>query len=190
MKYERAEIVEKAAHVFWEKGYLGVGMRDLQVALDMRPGSIYAAFGNKDGLFCEALDQYAEQSFSCFTNIENAKDVLASLRTFFESVLIVQDKPNYQQRCFLLNTLGVSHALSPELASHADDLMNQTLTHFAAILEAAKNNGEINEDKATVQWAKWLQAQFIGLRVISSASPNNNDVEWQLDAIFDALASR
>ncbi len=189
MKYERAEIVEKAAQVFWEKGYLGVGMRDLQVALDMRPGSIYAAFGSKDGLFCEALDVYAQQSFRRFEDIANSDSVLVQLRRFFEHVLFNDEQPDYQQRCFLVNTLGISHALSRELAEQADVLMKQTLTHFVAMLSAAHQNGEITEDKVNIHWAKWLQAQFIGLRVINSASPQSTDVTWQLNALFDALSS-
>jgi len=36
-------------------------LKDLEQTLDMRPGSIYAAFGSKAGLLCQALDRYSEE---------------------------------------------------------------------------------------------------------------------------------
>ncbi|MCT7654735.1 TetR/AcrR family transcriptional regulator [Oceanimonas sp. NS1] len=39
-------------------------MRTIQAAIDMRPGSIYASFGSKEGLFQEALTHYARSSRS------------------------------------------------------------------------------------------------------------------------------
>ncbi|MFQ3219797.1 MAG: TetR/AcrR family transcriptional repressor of nem operon, partial [Paraglaciecola sp.] len=41
-KFDREEVLEKAKNLFWEKGYLGTSTRELQNAIDMRPGSIYA----------------------------------------------------------------------------------------------------------------------------------------------------
>ncbi|MDC9612019.1 TetR/AcrR family transcriptional regulator, partial [Pseudoalteromonas sp. GABNS16H] len=37
-------------NLFWERGYAGASMKQIEQALDMRPGSIYATFGSKDGL--------------------------------------------------------------------------------------------------------------------------------------------
>ncbi|MGB0944737.1 MAG: TetR/AcrR family transcriptional regulator, partial [Marinomonas sp.] len=62
MKYDRALAIEKATQLFWKLGFQATKMRDLQEELDMRPGSIYAAFGNKEALFKICLLNYAEQS--------------------------------------------------------------------------------------------------------------------------------
>ena len=47
MKYNQDEVIEKATVLFWQRGFQGAGMRDIQQALDMRPGSIYARFQSK-----------------------------------------------------------------------------------------------------------------------------------------------
>ncbi|MFZ3076621.1 MAG: helix-turn-helix domain-containing protein, partial [Psychrobacter glacincola] len=49
--YNRHEALERAIQLFWQKGFHATSLKDIEQALDMRPGSIYAAFGNKDGLF-------------------------------------------------------------------------------------------------------------------------------------------
>ena len=59
IKFEREHVVRVASQLFWEKGFHATSLKDIEHALDMRPGSIYAAFGNKESLYSQALDLYA-----------------------------------------------------------------------------------------------------------------------------------
>jgi len=45
-------------HVFWEKGYEGASLHELTTAMGIQPASLYAAFGNKQALFEQALNRY------------------------------------------------------------------------------------------------------------------------------------
>lgn len=56
--FDREEALKKAMLVFWEKGYEGATMADLVAAIGMKAPSVYAAFGNKDALFREAVELY------------------------------------------------------------------------------------------------------------------------------------
>ncbi|MCA9695658.1 MAG: helix-turn-helix transcriptional regulator, partial [Myxococcales bacterium] len=47
--------------VFWREGFHGASIAQLGAAMGLRPGSIYAAFGSKEGLFREALAAYTRQ---------------------------------------------------------------------------------------------------------------------------------
>lgn len=46
--------------VFWEQGYEGASLTDLTDAMGISRTSMYAAFGNKEELFAQALQRYAE----------------------------------------------------------------------------------------------------------------------------------
>lgn len=59
--FDRDEALKKAMYVFWEKGYEGTSMADLVNSIGMKAPSIYAAFGNKDTLFREAIELYKTQ---------------------------------------------------------------------------------------------------------------------------------
>lgn len=50
-----------ALRVFWSKGYEGASMTDLTAAMGITKPSLYAAFGNKEQLFCKALDLYERE---------------------------------------------------------------------------------------------------------------------------------
>jgi AcrR family transcriptional regulator len=54
------QALDRALEVFWRKGYEGATLCDLTEAMGINPPSLYAAFGNKEGLFRKALDRYAE----------------------------------------------------------------------------------------------------------------------------------
>ncbi|MEC4506357.1 TetR/AcrR family transcriptional regulator [Klebsiella pneumoniae] len=57
--HDKSETLGRAIHVFWRKGFSNTSIKDLEMALDMRPGSIYASFDSKAGLFTQALSVYA-----------------------------------------------------------------------------------------------------------------------------------
>ena len=52
------QALDRALDVFWRKGYEGATLCDLTAAMGINPPSLYAAFGNKEGLFRKALDRY------------------------------------------------------------------------------------------------------------------------------------
>src|SRR5680860_1641617 len=54
------QALDQALDVFWRKGYEGASICDLTAAMGINPPSLYAAFGNKEALFRQALDRYAE----------------------------------------------------------------------------------------------------------------------------------
>jgi TetR/AcrR family transcriptional regulator, copper-responsive repressor len=59
--FDRDEALRTALHLFWEHGYEPVSVADLTTAMNIRPPSLYAAFGSKRQLFAEVVDLYERE---------------------------------------------------------------------------------------------------------------------------------
>lgn len=58
------EALAAALRVFWSKGYEGASMTELTEAMGITKPSLYAAFGNKEALFCKTLDLYEREKMA------------------------------------------------------------------------------------------------------------------------------
>nr|WP_320014191.1 helix-turn-helix domain-containing protein [uncultured Desulfobacter sp.] len=51
-------MINKSIQLFWLNGFSESSMQQVVKVTYLKPGSIYHAFGNKEGLFREALDNF------------------------------------------------------------------------------------------------------------------------------------
>lgn len=58
--FDRAQALEKAMLLFWEKGFQGAAMSELTAAMGINSPSLYAAFGSKEALYREAMALYED----------------------------------------------------------------------------------------------------------------------------------
>lgn len=67
--FDREAALDRAMDVFWRKGYEGATLAELTRTMGINPPSLYAAFGNKEGLFTAALDRYSARIESYLADI-------------------------------------------------------------------------------------------------------------------------
>ncbi len=77
------EALAAALQLFWSKGYEATSLSELTAAMGITRPSLYAAFGNKEALFHEALDlyqreklRYIEQAIEQQTAVQVAERLL------------------------------------------------------------------------------------------------------------------
>lgn len=56
--FDRTAVLDEALTLFWRHGFAATSMRDVAAATGLGPGSLYAAFGDKHGLFAAVLAHY------------------------------------------------------------------------------------------------------------------------------------
>jgi AcrR family transcriptional regulator len=59
-QFDRAEVLETALQLFWQHGYEATSVAMLLKAMGLTAPSLYAAFGNKQQLFREAVERYVQ----------------------------------------------------------------------------------------------------------------------------------
>ncbi len=60
-QFDEAAVIAAAMGVFWRHGYAAASISDLTEATGLSRSSLYQRFGDKDGLFQEALAAYTER---------------------------------------------------------------------------------------------------------------------------------
>lgn len=188
-KFNRDDVIEKAKNLYWEKGYHATSMRNLQDVVDMRPGSIYAAFGNKDNLFKEALNCYAEEGAANLANsIAQEKTVLDGLKRFIHSVTVCSKGTAPSGICMVVKTIGeLTQNDSPDLLAHATSILERVESSFVKTFQQAIDNGEISDDKDPAELARYFQIQVMGLRTYAQVSNDTGAVEKYIDGIFEGI---
>jgi AcrR family transcriptional regulator len=59
--FDRDAALGRAMEVFWRRGYEGASIADLTRAMRINPPSLYAAFGDKEHLYLEAVGRYQQE---------------------------------------------------------------------------------------------------------------------------------
>ncbi len=187
-RYDRTETVEKAMNLFWRGGYSGTSMRDLEEGLDMRPGSIYANFGNKEQLYKESMDLYADKSFTAFqSHIEKADSFMEGLELFIKQLLFTYETPC---SCMLAKTLADINPDSAALREKASQMIGDFEDTLVSELEKAKASEEINRNCDVRSLARYIQVQIIGLRSYAEMQKSVITVNELLDDALQAIRKK
>lgn len=162
--YDRDSVLDKALQLFWAKGYHNTSLKDLEGALDMRPGSIYAAFGSKEALFAETLRIYADRSDRQFRDaMAHAATPLTGLAAHIRAFGCPPSDPAPSRACMLVKTL-LETSDDTELRDLTEAQMRRIEDGFAETFRAARDLGEIAPEMEPDRLASRLQAGIFGLR--------------------------
>lgn len=187
-EFNREEVLQKAMDTFWEGGYCKSSMSRLVSATHLQPGSIYAAFNSKEGLFLAALEYYGQQSVEKLQNCLNqANTSLNGVKKFIEMIGEGILSRKQQPGCFLVNTvLEISPgktAINQEVNKH----LKAIESHLFSALVSAHEAGELPPNKDPKVLAKYLMTNIWGLQVLAKTNPDKASVRAILDQILASL---
>lgn len=184
MKYAESEVIEKATTLFWQKGFQAAGMRDIQQALDMRPGSIYARFKSKEGLFQLVVEKYVTNSQEKLSIVIDADCPLDALRAFFVSELINPEEMRFQRQCLLIKSITELEMLGENGKQSVLDGMSTLKACFKSIVEKAVQTNSLLSSTPVDKAADWLQNQFVGLRTFALMQSDDHAIETMIDKVL------
>ncbi len=180
------QALDRALEVFWRKGYEGASICDLTAAMGINPPSLYAAFGNKEALFRQALDRYAQ------THGEYIREALAApkARDAMEAILrgsvrSLTDKSN-PAGCLLVQ--GISGA--GEHAQCIHDMLHAKRAEgekdIRERLKRAKKEGELRADSDPAALARYFSTVMQGMAVQAAGGASRKDLERIADMALRA----
>lgn len=187
-EFDRAEVVGRALEVFRRKGYKATSIPDLEQATGLLRGSLYAAFGDKRGLFREALQQYEAAMLKLADYFQTEESPLEAVKNSLRQLLAASRAEGVECSCLAAHTILESAAGDRELVDQAFATFVKIEKLYAEQLARARAAGELSDDKDPVKIARFLTCFWNGLRVSAQADPGPGYLEDALEtafAIFD-----
>jgi AcrR family transcriptional regulator len=143
--FDRDQALAQAMKVFWEKGYEGASMQDLLAAMNLSSPSLYAAFGDKEGLFVEAVERYVEsvrQECEC-SGEHTARESIEWILTELAGIFTDRSHP---PGCLAIVAFMTATASSPRIQKMLAQQRAETRGRFRSIIEQGVNKGELPRD--------------------------------------------
>ena len=107
---DREAALESAMRLFWRHGYEGVSFQQLTATLGVAAPSLYAAFGNKEALYREALDRYADmRGASDLSFMDEALPLREAVRLLLDGTAQGLVDPKGEIGCMLNTGMIPSH---------------------------------------------------------------------------------
>lgn len=185
-KFDRQEVIKKATNLYWKKGFHATSMRNLQDEIDMRPGSIYSAFNNKEGLFKEVLRNYTNMGLTQIEALRNVLDTPIEVLKAFVKAQVIDTQTNAPNGvCMLAKTIGELTSENQELIDVTKDCLNEILLAFTTLIKEAQAQGIIDASKDTEELASYVQIQITGLRTFAKVNNNEAILHRKIDDIFN-----
>jgi AcrR family transcriptional regulator len=180
-EFDVEKALDQALDVFWRNGYEGASITDLTEAMGINPPSLYAAFGNKEGLFRKALDRYATQRARFW---DEARDA-ATAREMIEHLLRAS-ADFLTEECNPPGCMIVRNAMS---CSEAADAIRRELDArrtggeliLRERLERAKDDGELPDGLEPADFARYVMTVLERMSVRAAAGANRVELHKVAD---------
>ena len=161
--------IDQALQQFWRKGYEGTSISDLTEALGINRPSLYAAFGNKEGLFKKALERYlsgpASEALAAL-EAPTARAVVERILYFYADAAGKASRPS---GCLLVQgALACSDESDPIKRTLAECRRAGELA-LTERLKRAKAEGDLPTDESPSELSRYVWTVCYGLAVQSAA---------------------
>ena len=172
VQYDREEILDKAMQTFWEQGYCATSMATLVETTDLKPGSLYAAFESKQGLFLATLDHYGARSAEKIrAHLSEAESPLEAIDAYFDRLADDIEKRRGKTSCFLVNTVLELSQRDAQIRKRINRHFGNIESAFVDALQDARARGELEAGTDCGALATFLMSNIWGLRVLAGTKP-------------------
>lgn len=139
-EFDIDEALDAAMRVFWSRGYVATSMSDIYAATGLKPGSLYAAFKDKEELFRQAFELYARRFRA---TLPADLDGLAAIRAWLEiQARLAHEDPN-RAGCLIINTVAERDSHAPATQALAMGRLQEIRDFFFKHLVIAQTRSEL-----------------------------------------------
>lgn len=177
-EYDRTELLDHAVRVFWERGYWDTSISDLVEATGVQRYGLYSSFGDKHGLFLEALERYQDTVISALLReVESHGAALPEIEGFLGRLGTIGRTPGASRGCLICNTAAELGEDDPAVAERVGSYTLRLNRAFRKALTRARTLGQVGEAMNADEVARFLTGIVIGASVYARTPAGGEGVE-------------
>ncbi|MBX9749612.1 MAG: TetR/AcrR family transcriptional regulator [Roseococcus sp.] len=187
-EFDEAEVLDAALQLFWAQGYERTGIADVVAATGVLRGSLYAAFGDKRGLFLAALARYRARWTASLAALETGP-ALPGLRAMLLHLAGASHEAG-GRGCLIGNTIGEAFLGEEVVREAVQATLDEVAARVAAVLRRGQAAGEVTRLRAPEAQAWLILAVLEGLLLLGRAGRPDGQLEAMVDTALDGLRAQ
>jgi TetR/AcrR family transcriptional regulator, transcriptional repressor for nem operon len=176
--FDESDVLDKAMHVFWQRGYQATSLAQLLDAMGLSKSSFYETFGTKRDLLLTALQRYAGSGMAGLIAplLEPGASRPAIEKTFANMVRHARS-PEGRRGCLVNNTLGEVAPNDPVVFKATRAVLEQMESILVGVVTRGQQKGEITKKVSARAIARFLATSFAGLNLVAKARPDKQSLD-------------
>lgn len=188
--FDADQALDRALQVFWRKGYEGASLADLTKAMGINRPSLYAAFGNKQNLFCKVLDRYFDGPAAYVREALSQPKARTAIERLLQGTADSLTNPHNPRGC-----LAVQGALacSKETNSIRRELSSRRKAGEVEIyrrLKRAKAEGDLPSTANPAELARFIATIMQGMAVQAAGGASRRELQQVIQTALRAWPSK
>ncbi|MBR0876291.1 MULTISPECIES: TetR/AcrR family transcriptional regulator [Bradyrhizobium] len=189
-EFDAETALDQAMEVFWRHGYEGATIAQLTEAMGINPPSLYACFGNKEGLLKAALDRYTKLRGVWMDEVVAAPTARDVAERMLMGIADKQTDPSNPPGCLLVQggiACGTGSENVPfELAARRSQNEDQLRDRFVR----AKAEGDLKPTSDPAALARYVSAVSVGMGVMASSGADREALRQVASVAVQAIEAQ
>jgi TetR/AcrR family transcriptional repressor of nem operon len=184
-EFDEDELLEKAASLFWQKGYNATSAQDLVDCLGINRSSTYT---DKRTLFKKSLNHYqVKQTNAMIAMLGKAENAEKVLKQIFNDLIRESDEDPLLKGCFMVNT-------AVELAGHdaeIGDIVNKNNKSvedaLTKLIQKGQHDGQFSTKSDARAFARFIFGNITAIKVAARSGTPKKALEDMAQIALSAL---
>lgn len=191
-QFDEDEVLDKAMMCFWEKGFEGASVRELEKATGISRISLYNTFQDKEHLFMAVQNKYHgiaegylnQMFFSDDSDIENLEGFFTML-----GAKITDDTSPSQYGCMMVNTVLNVDSIGQDVVDNVKKYREMMVGKFRAFLERMQDSEKIRSDVDIEEAANYLLGSMWGVLAVNRLYGDPTQAQPQINIVLQTIGS-
>jgi TetR/AcrR family transcriptional repressor of nem operon len=187
-EFDTEKAVEAAMNAFRRNGYDGTSIQDLVDVTGVGRGSLYAAFGSKEGLYLAAMDRYRE--YYALPLVDVLREGAPSRELLHEVLFAAVDeivRDGSRRACLIVGAAVGRIAQDPQVTAHVQSTTEMIEDALYQVVAEAQADGQLSGKQDARTLARYLIMTMHGLRVMGSIQSDRTSLMAVVETALDAL---